>query len=166
MPFKQFASCEPPKPKPKQLPESYAGNIFYFTVLLSDKHADLTDKVISYVYKFLLYKSNRDELHYEEADDGEIQIEDCNGVVLIAEFKNWMDLNEKQELISYSEKISDGNRRNWIISLTDDGFNVLTVRKKKEEEQKKEEEMLKQKQKQRHDPNQRGYSVNGEDEDY
>lgn len=149
------------------MPESYAGNIFYFTVLLSDKHADLTDKVISYVYKFLLYKSNRDALHYEKADaDGKIQIEDCNDFALIAEFKKWMDFDEQEEMISYSEKKSDGNRRNWIISLTDYGFDELTVRKKKEEKQKKEEKMLKQQQQRRQNPNQRGYSVNGEDEDY
>jgi len=141
----------------QQATEDYSGNIFYFTVSLSQKHAGLTDEVVRYLEKFLGNKKRRDELHYEEAVDGEIQIEDCNGVVLKAEFANWMNYNEEQEVISYSEKIFPlENRRNWIISLTDYGFKVLTERKKQGEEQEKEEEMLKQKQKQRHNPYQRG----------
>lgn len=138
MPFKQFASCEPPKP-------SYTGNKFCFIVRLSDKHADLKEEVVSYVERFLLPKYNRDALHYELPDDGKIQIEDCDDVALIAEFKEWMDRDETKELISYSGPISDGDLRNWNISLTDYGFDKLTERKKKEEKQKKEEEILTEK---------------------
>jgi|TARA_B110000879_G_C11108807_1_gene486487 hypothetical protein len=154
MPFKQFASCEPPEKSNMGETNSssdYDDNWFFVKVLLSEEHADLTDRVIEDLQKFVQPLHYRNELHFYLLDDDNEEtmiIERYDDdVKLIKDFAEWMSeywagerdildglpyegLDEGKEVISYSKKTFSFDERvkmqHWIISLTDYGFRLIT----------------------------------------